>query len=157
MKRKTKKGKTGFSSFFDKMANKITRAAGKPITFLCAVLLIIIWGIAGPFFKYSDTWQLVINTSTTIITFLMVFVIQQTQNKDTTALHLKLNELISSSQLSSNNLINIEDLTEEELDVLKSFYTKLAALAKKEADVHKSHSLNEAVEKHNDKKNDLKK
>jgi low affinity Fe/Cu permease len=82
----------------------------------------------------------------------MVFVIQQTQNKDTTALHLKLNELISSSKLSSNNLINIEDLTEEELDVLKKFYAKLAVLAKKEADIHTSHSLNEALEKHNDKR-----
>ena len=151
MKRKIKK-KRGFSSFFDTLANKITKTAGKSTTFLCALLLIILWGATGPLFNYSDTWQLIINTSTTIITFLMVFVIQQTQNKDTTALHLKLNELISSSKLSSNNLINIEDLTEEELDVLKKFYAKLAVLAKKEADIHTSHSLNEALEKHNDKR-----
>lgn len=150
MKKNSKK-KGGFSTFFDSMANKITKAAGRPVTFLCALLLIIVWAAMGPVFKYSDTWQLVINTSTTIITFLMVFVIQQTQNKDTTALHLKLNELISSSQLSSNNLIGIEDLTEEELDILKKFYTKLAALAKKETDIHNSHSLNEAVEKHKGK------
>ena len=140
------------SIFFDKMAYKITRATGRPITFICALMLIIIWGVTGPLFNYSDTWQLVINTSTTIITFLMVFVIQQTQNKDTTAIHLKLNELISSSKLSSNNLISIEDLTEEELQVLKNFYGRLAAMAKKEADIHTSHSLNEAIGKHNTKK-----
>lgn len=150
MKRNNKK-KKGFAAFFDSMATKITKASGKPLTFLCAVLIIILWAIAGPLFNYSDTWQLVINTSTTIITFLMVFVIQQTQNKDTTALHLKLNELISSSKLSSNNLIGIEDLTEEELDVLKKFYAKLVALAQKEADIHSSHSLNEAEIRHKDK------
>jgi low affinity Fe/Cu permease len=145
---KKRKKKNSFTAFFDSMANKITRAAGRPMTFLSAVILIILWGVTGPIFHYSDTWQLIINTSTTIITFLMVFVIQQTQNKDTIALHLKLNELISSSKFSSNNLINIEDLTEEELEILKKFYTKLAVLSKKEADIHMSHSLDEAVEKH---------
>jgi len=146
------KKKNILSVFFDGMAYKITRATGKPITFISALALIIIWAVTGPLFNYSDTWQLVINTSTTIITFLMVFVIQQTQNKDTTAIHLKLNELISSSKLSSNNLISIEDLTEEELQVLKNFYERLAAMAKNEADVHTSHSLNEAIGKHNTKK-----
>jgi len=150
--KQTKKKSNSLAVFFDKMAYKITRATGKPITFIGALLLIIIWGVTGPLFNYSDTWQLVINTSTTIITFLMVFVIQQTQNKDTTAIHLKLNELISSSKLSSNNLISIEDLTEEELHVLKNFYERLAAMAKKEADIHTSHSLNEAIGKHNTKK-----
>jgi len=151
MKRKNKIKKSKLSSFFGKMASKITRAAGKPATFLIAFLIIVAWALAGPVFKYSDTWQLVINTSTTIITFLMVFIIQQTQNKDTAALQLKLNELISSSKYASNNLISIEDLTEEELDVLKKFYTKLSQLAKKEADIHCSHSLDEAAAKHKDK------
>jgi low affinity Fe/Cu permease len=151
MKGKSKKKKGKSSLFFDKMASAITRAAGRPATFLIALLIIIVWAIAGPLFKYSDTWQLVINTSTTIITFLMVFVIQQTQNKDTAALHLKMNELISSSNHASNNLISIEELTEEELQVLKKFYSKLAQLAKKEADIHCSHSLDEAEAKHKDK------
>jgi low affinity Fe/Cu permease len=152
MKRKTKQKKNNLSAFFDKMAAAITKAAGKPAVFLIAALLIIIWAAAGPLFHYSDTWQLVINTSTTIITFLMVFVIQQTQNKDTVALHLKLNELISSSCDASNNLVNIEDLTEEELEVLKKFYIKLAQLAKKEENIHNSHSLDEAAARHEEKK-----
>ena len=151
MKRKNKKKKGQLSVFFDKMATVITKAAGKPAAFLVAVLLIVIWAAAGPIFHYSDTWQLVINTSTTIITFLMVFVIQQTQNKDTTALHLKLNELISSSGDASNNLVSIEDLTEEELEVLKNFYIKLAELAKKEKNIHSSHSLDEANARHKEK------
>jgi low affinity Fe/Cu permease len=151
MKRKAKKKKSKLSAFFDKMATSITKAAGKPAAFLIAVLIIIIWAAAGPVFHYSDTWQLVINTSTTIITFLMVFVIQQTQNKDTVALHLKLNELISSSCDASNNLVNIEDLTEEELEVLKKFYIKLSQLSKKEEDIHSSHSLDEAAAKHQEK------
>ena len=83
---------------FDKFSNVVTKATGSPIAFICAVIVIILWGITGPIFKFSDTWQLVINTGTTIITFLMVFVIQQSQNKDTVALHLKLNELIAASK-----------------------------------------------------------
>lgn len=145
------KKRNPFTLFFDKMATRITKAAGKPATFIIALIIVLIWAITGPIFKYSDTWQLVINTGTTIITFLMVFVIQQTQNKDTTALQLKLNELIASSKDASNRLINIEDLTEEELDQLKKFYTKLATLAKKDKDIHASHSLDEAKEKHIEK------
>lgn len=151
MKGKTKNKKSKASVFFDRMATAITKAAGKPAAFLIAALIIVIWAAVGPVFHYSDTWQLVINTSTTIITFLMVFVIQQTQNKDTVALHLKLNELLSSSGSASNNLVNIEDLTEEELEVLKKFYIKLAHLAKKEEDIHSSHSLDEATARHQEK------
>jgi low affinity Fe/Cu permease len=111
---------------------------------MIALSVIIIWSVTGPLFKFSDTWQLVINTGTTIITFLMVFVIQQSQNKDTMAMQLKLNELIASSAKASNRLIDIEDLTEDELMVLKKFYIKLSALSEKENDLHKSHSLDEA-------------
>ena len=148
---KKNKKSSGIALFFDRMAAKITKASGKPATFIIALFLIIIWGITGPIFNYSDTWQLVINTSTTIITFLMVFIIQQTQNKDTAALHLKLNELIASSEFASNRLVNIENLTEEELESLKKFYIKLADLAKKEKDIHASHSLDEAEDRHNEK------
>src|SRR5215207_4531799 len=103
--------------FFERFAAKITRATGKPIAFIIALLVIITWGITGPIFQFSDTWQLIINTSTTIVTFLMVFVIQQSQNKDTMAIQLKLNELIAASENASNRLIDIEDLTEDELEV----------------------------------------
>jgi low affinity Fe/Cu permease len=147
MKAKTKKRKK-FSLFFDQMATKVTKASGKPAAFIIACLLIIGWGLSGPVFHYSDTWQLVINTGTTIITFLMVFIIQQTQNKDTTALQIKLNELIASSDAASNHLVDVEDLTTEDLELLKKFYMRLALLAKKESDIHKSHSLDEAELKH---------
>ena len=134
--------------FFDRMATAVTKASGKPAAFIIACLLIVVWGVTGPLFHFSDTWQLVINTGTTIITFLMVFIIQQTQNKDTTALQIKLNELIASSELASNRLVNVEDLTTEDLEVLKKFYIRLSGLAKKELDVHASHSLDEAELRH---------
>lgn len=148
----TKKVKKGsFRYFFDKMATKVTRASGRPGAFILACLIVIAWLITGPIFKYSDTWQLVINTGTTIITFLMVFIIQQTQNKDTVALQIKLNELIASSEFASNRLVNVEDLTEEDLDTLKKFYARLADLAQKERDIHRSHSLDEAQVRHKKK------
>jgi low affinity Fe/Cu permease len=146
--KKVNKKHMRFSLFFDKMATSITKASGKPAAFILACVIVIVWVITGPIFKFSDTWQLVINTGTTIITFLMVFIIQQTQNKDTIALQLKLNELIASSGLASNHLISVEDLTTEELEVLKKFYTRLAVLAKKEKDIHASYSLNEAELSH---------
>jgi low affinity Fe/Cu permease len=149
--KKTNKKSSGFARFFDHMATQITKASGKPAAFILACAVIVAWAITGPIFKYSDTWQLVINTGTTIITFLMVFIIQQTQNKDTAALQLKLNELIASSPAASNNLISVEDLTADELEVLKKFYSRLAELAKKEKDIHATHSLDEADEQHSAK------
>jgi low affinity Fe/Cu permease len=146
--KKTNKKRGEFSLFFDRMATIVTKAAGRPAAFIIACTVVILWAITGPIFKFSDTWQLVINTGTTIITFLMVFIIQQTQNKDTIALQLKLNELIASSGLASNNLVSVEDLTTEELEVLKKFYSRLASLAKKEKDIHSSHSIDEAELRH---------
>ena len=125
---------------------------GTPWAFIAAVLLILGWAISGPVFGFSEVWQLVINTGTTIITFLMVFIIQQSQNKDTTALQLKLNELIAANENASNRLIDIEDLTEEELLLLKRFYIKLADLAEKESDIFSSHSLDEAERNNSTKK-----
>ncbi len=136
---------------FEKFSAAVTKVTGKPIAFLLAMLIIVAWGVTGPIFHYSDTWQLVINTGTTIITFLMVFVIQQSQNKDTIAIHLKLNELIASSPIASNRLVDVEELTAEELETLKKFYIKLSALAQKENDIHKTHSVDEA-RNYNDKK-----
>lgn len=140
---------------FDRFATQVTKATGKPLTFMMALLAIILWAVTGPIFHYSDTWQLVINTGTTIITFLMVFIIQQTQNKDTMALQMKLNELIAATKTASNRLISVEDLTAEELEVIKKFYMDLSALAQKdkETDIHRTHSQQGANNNHQFKKN----
>lgn len=138
--------------WFDKVSKVVTRATGRPTTFIVAISIVIIWAVSGPIFNYSDTWQLVINTGTTIITFLMVFVIQQSQNKDSIALQLKLNELIASQKNASNRLIDIEDLTEDELEVLKKFYIKLSKLAKQEKQLYTTHSIDEATKVHDKKK-----
>lgn len=124
MKKQVKRG-----GVFDRFSKKVTKATGSPYAFFAAMLVIILWAVLGPVFQFSDTWQLVVNTGTTIITFLMVFVIQQSQNKDTIALQLKLNELIAAEKLASNRLIDIEDLTEDELEKIKKFYVKLSDLA----------------------------
>jgi low affinity Fe/Cu permease len=147
MKKRTHK-KSSTSHFYDKVAGEITKAVGRPITTIIAILIIVIWGLTGSIFNYSDTWQLVINTGTTIITFIMVFIIQQTQNKDTLALHLKLNELIASSPEASNRLIDSEDLTEEELEEIKKFYIRLSGLAKKHNLLFTTHSIDEADKRH---------
>jgi len=116
---------------FDRFAATVTRWAGSPLAFSLAVLIIIAWAVSGPFFHYSDVWQLVINTGTTIITFLMVFLIQQSQNKDSVAVHLKLNELIASHKSADNQLIGIEGASEAQLRTLADFYNDLAERAKR--------------------------
>lgn len=133
-------------SAFEKFANWATIATGSSAAFIIAALTVLIWAITGPVFKYSETWQLVINTGTTIITFLMVFLIQKSQNKDSKAVHLKLNELIASHEGSSNRMVNIEDLTEVELDRLYKFYIHLSKLAEKENDLTCTHSIDAAEE-----------
>lgn len=138
----------GLSRVFDKIATRVTHFAGRPGAFIIALVFILIWAGTGPLFDFSTTWQLVVNTGTTIITFLMVFIIQQSQNKDTLAVQLKLNELIACNEKASNRLIVIEDLTEAELIVLKKFYIKLSDLAEKENDLHSSHSIDEADNYH---------
>ena len=137
--------------FFERVAQRATYFSGTTIAFIIAVSVILTWILTGPFFHFSDTWQLVINTGTTIITFLMVFLIQRTQNKDSRALHLKLNELIASLKGPSNRLVDIENLSEGELDTLHRFYHQLAQLAKKEKDLSVSHSIDEAHELHKEK------
>jgi low affinity Fe/Cu permease len=150
MKKNTKSGENK-KNVFEHFAANVTRATGSPAAFVLAFVVIIVWGFTGPLFNYSDTWQLVINTGTTVITFLMVFIIQQTQNKETTAIQLKLNELIAASSHASNRLVDIEELSAEDLVILKKFYTKLSELAKNESDIHKSHSLDEAKSIHKEK------
>src|SRR6201999_2985933 len=115
-----------WSELFSNVACKTALWTGKPLTFLTASLLVVVWAATGPLFHYSDTWQLVINTSTTIVTFLMVFLIQHTQNRDTLALQLKLAELIIAAQGAKNNLAVAEDMTEDELERLHETYRKRA-------------------------------
>jgi len=143
----------GKINYFEQFSNWATAATGSSAAFTIAVLTIAIWAISGPVFHYSETWQLIINTGTTIITFLMVFLIQKSQNKDSKAVHLKLNELLASHQGTSNRMVNIENLTEAELDQLHKFYIHLAELAKQESDLTRTHSI-DAAQKNNQQKNE---
>ena len=115
---------------FDTFSQGLAKQAGSPRTFQIAILLIVIWAVSGPWFHYNDTWQLIINTSTTIITFLMVFLIQNTQNRDTEAMQLKLDELIRATQGAHNALMDLEELEERELDAFRSRYAALARAAR---------------------------
>lgn len=136
---------------FENLAVTLTRYTGRTPTFILALSIIIIWAALGPLFRFTDTWQLVINTGTTIITFLMVFLIQRTQNKDSLAIQLKLNELIASVQGASNRLIDVEDLSEKDLETLKRHYDELVKLARRDHDLQKSHSIEEAEKRHKGK------
>jgi low affinity Fe/Cu permease len=138
-----KKKKRQLRRIFDSFANTVTRITGSPWAFCSAIFIVLVWAITGPIFGYSDTWQLVINTGTTIVTFLMVFVIQQSQNKDTMALHMKLNELIGASEKASNRLIDVEDLTEDELQLIKKYYVTLSGISKSQKELQRSHSIEE--------------
>ncbi|PTR01333.1 low affinity Fe/Cu permease [Mucilaginibacter yixingensis] len=135
-------------NFFERFANWATIATGSSAAFFSAAGVILVWIVTGPIFHYSDTWQLIINTGTTIITFLMVFLIQKSQNKDSKAIHLKLNELIASHQGASNRMVNLEELTEADLDQLHRFYAALVKLAQKEDDITCTHSIDAAEENH---------
>ena len=121
-----------FSSIFTSFAKWTSRAAGHPNTFFIAVLVILVWASTGPIFGFSDTWQLVINTGTTIVTFLMVFLIQNTQNRDSEAMQLKIDELIRAHKGAHNGLLDLEELTEEELDRIKARYETLARTARED-------------------------
>lgn len=143
---KTKKQKKG--SAFENFATKTSKAAGSTTAFIGAFLIVVVWAVSGPVFDYSETWQLVINTGTTIITFLMVFLIQKAQNKDSLAIQLKLNELVASNEYSSNSLVDIESMTEEEMIIVQKYYHRLSELAKKDESIRNSHSIAEAHEQH---------
>ena len=146
------------NSAFEKFATRVSKAAGSTTAFIAAFLIVVIWAISGPFFDYSETWQLVINTGTTIITFLMVFLIQKAQNKDSLAIQLKLNELVASSEHSSNSLVDIESMTEEEMIIVQKYYHRLGELSKKDTSIQNSHSIAEAHQQHERKdKNKTKK
>ena len=136
----------------EKFSSVATKAAGSSTAFIIAVAIVVLWGLAGPYFHYSEIWQMVINTSTTIITFLMVFLIQKSQNKDSLAIQLKLNELIAAHEFASNRLVNAENISEEELKIIQDYYAKLSIETKKEESLQVSHSIEEAEEMHELKK-----
>jgi low affinity Fe/Cu permease len=132
----------------ERVAEIATRRAGSSGAFATAVGVVVVWLVTGPIFHFSDTWQLVINTGTTIITFLMVFLIQRTQNKETQAIQLKLNELVAALKGASNRLIDLEDWTEEELNNLHQHYRRLAQLAREHSDTRRSLSVDSAEARH---------
>jgi low affinity Fe/Cu permease len=136
------------SRLLEQFSGTIARWTGSSLAFGLACAVIVVWAATGPLFAFSDTWQLVINTGTTIVTFLMVFLIQRAQNKDALAIQMKLNELVAAIDGASNRLIDVEDLSEEELETLHSFYSKLARMAKQDENIRKSHSIDEAHVRH---------
>jgi len=137
--------------WLERSASAVTHWTGSTSAFALACGIIVVWGLTGPLFNFNNTWQLVINTGTTIVTFLMVFLIQRTQNKDSLAIHLKLNEIVAALEGSSNRLIDVESLTEQELKVLHSHYARLAHMAKQDINLTQSHSIEEAEHRHKQK------
>jgi len=132
----------------ERIAARVTEWVGSSKGMTAAVAVIVVWAALGPVFGWSDTWQLAINTGTTIVTFLMVFLIQRTQNKDGLAIQLKLNEIVASMQGCSNRLIEVEDLSEDELHVLREHYRRLVEMARDDLDIAASHSIEEAESRH---------
>lgn len=142
------KKRNAISHVLERFSHQATRATGTSFAFVLAVAVILIWAFTGPLFHFSDTWQLVINTGTTIVTFLMVFLIQRAQNKDALAIHLKLNEIVAALEGASNRLIDVEDLSEPEIDTLRAYYKKLIELARADEVLTSTHSIEEAATRH---------
>lgn len=144
MARKRNKG----SLLLERLSHQATKATGTSLAFILALGVIVVWVITGPLFGFSDTWQLVINTGTTIVTFLMVFLIQRAQNKDSVAIHLKLNEIVAAMEGASNRLIDVEDLDEADIAALRGYYKELIELARKDENLTTTHSIEEARSSH---------
>jgi len=155
MSAKTRPGKpvrkAGLNLALERFAGRTTQWVGGRWAFIIACAVIAVWAATGPMFHYSDTWQLIINTGTTIVTFLMVFLIQRAQNNDSRAIQLKLNELVAALEGASNRLIGVERLTENELKVLSKHYDRLVELAETESVITASHSVDEAEKRHSQK------
>jgi low affinity Fe/Cu permease len=132
----------------ERFSESVSCAAGSSSAFALAALIVVVWGASGPLFHYSDTWQLVINTGTTIVTFLMVFLIQRSQNKESLAVQLKLNEVVAAINGASNHLIDVEELSEADLRTLRTHYQRLVGLAREGGGLTESHSVEEADERH---------
>jgi low affinity Fe/Cu permease len=148
-----KKKENKFSRMLERFSHEATVKTGSSSAFILAVLVVLIWLLSGPLFNFSDTWQLVINTGTTIVTFLMVFLIQRAQNKDALAIHLKLNEIVAAMEGASNRLIDVEDLSEAEIVALRKYYRKLIELARADDNLTATHSVEEAASRHGTKYN----
>ena len=146
------KKKESKQSFFERFSAQVTRATGSTPAIIIAFSAVIVWAILGPVFHYSENWQLVINTGTTIVTFLMVFLIQKSQNKESIAVQLKLNELVAAHEFASNRLVDVENMTEEELKVIQKYYSALKIKTQKEESLQQSHSIDEADQQHELKK-----
>ncbi len=144
----TRKTDNSISGALERFSTATARRTGGSAAFALACSVILVWIVSGPLFHYSDTWQLVINTGTTIVTFLMVFLIQRAQNKDALAVHLKLNELVAAVEGASNRLIDVESLTEPELGALRKHYAKLVEMARHDRKLTESHSIEEAEARH---------
>ena len=142
---------TQFSRLLERLSFQATKATGTSMAFMLALTVVLVWLLTGPLFNFSDTWQLVINTGTTIVTFLMVFLIQRAQNKDALALHLKLNEIVAAMEGASNRLIDVEDLSEAEIDALRKYYRRLIELARTDDNLTATHSIEEAASRHGTK------
>jgi len=140
----------GINLWFSRFASSTAQVVGHPFMFLAAVIVLVLWAASGPVFHFSDTWQLIINTGTTIITFLVVFLIQNTQNRDAKALHLKLDELIRSHNPASDDLIDIQKLSDEELDQLEKRYEKI----RKACEARRAGKPSQIVAKHDSAKHD---
>ena len=145
------KKRSNVSQLLERFSWRATQATGTSTAFVLALTVIVVWGATGPLFKFSDTWQLVINTGTTIVTFLMVFLIQRAQNKDALAIHLKLNEIVAALEGASNRLIDVEDLTEDDIKTLHTYFQNLSQMAKKDSKLTQSHSIEEAEARHQTK------
>lgn len=141
-------GKRKGSDLLERFSHQATKATGTSLAFILALATIVVWAITGPLFGFSDTWQLVINTGTTIVTFLMVFLIQRAQNKDAVAIHLKLNEIVAAMEGASNRLIDVEDLNEADIAALRNYYKELIELARKDENLTTTHSIEEARSSH---------
>jgi low affinity Fe/Cu permease len=139
---------SGVGRALERASQAVSHWAGSSWAFALAALVIVVWLVTGPLFRFSDTWQLVINTGTTVVTFLMVFLIQRAQNKDALAIQLKLNEIVAAIHGASNRLIAVEELSEPELQALHAHYCRLADMAKRDADLLRSHSIEEAEQRH---------
>ncbi len=149
---KTTTDTTFKKGFFEHLSMKVTQATGSNAAIVIAFASILFWAVTGPIFHYSEDWQMVITTGTTIITFLMVFLIQKSQNKESLAVQLKLNELVAAHEFASNRLVDVENMTEEELKIIQKYYTKLKTDTIKEESLQQSHSIDEANKMHELKK-----
>ena len=146
-----KKNRSQFGRLLERLSYQATKATGTSLAFMLALTVVIVWLVTGPLFNFSDTWQLVINTGTTIVTFLMVFLIQRAQNKDALAIHLKLNEIVAALEGASNRLIDVEDLSEAEIAALHKYYRRLIELARTDDNLTATHSIEEAASRHGTK------